>query len=215
MAKSSANTAGGMSDDCSLVDEQEVIDVLDSAGCNRPPPREAEQGRVADTAGPPERSLVTARACGILVVDDEEGVRGVLKVRMRQQGFTVWLAADGQEALDLYRRHREDIDVVLLDVRMPGRDGPQTLAALQQLNPQIRCCFMSGDLGSYTEERLRGLGAAAVLPKPFHLDEVAQALWELATHATSSCGTGLPDRRQSTTREIGAGNARPTNSCRV
>jgi CheY-like chemotaxis protein len=47
----------------------------------------------------------------------------------------VWLAAGGQEALDLYQRHREAIDVVLLDVRMPGLDGPQTLAALRALNP--------------------------------------------------------------------------------
>ena len=157
--------------------------MLESADRNSPPLREAGQGRLADAAGLPETSLVTPRACGILVIDDEEGVRGVLNVRLRQQGFAVWLAADGHEALDLYRRHREDIDVVLLDVRMPGPDGPQTLAALQQLNPQVRCCFMSGDLGSYTEWGLCNLGAAAVIRKPFRPDDVAQMLWELARKA--------------------------------
>jgi CheY-like chemotaxis protein len=62
----------------------------------------------------------TSQKYGNLVADDEESVRGVLDIGMRQQGFDVWLAADGQKALDLYRRHCEAIDVVLLDVRMPG-----------------------------------------------------------------------------------------------
>jgi CheY-like chemotaxis protein len=123
------------------------------------------------------------RKYGILVVDDEEAVRGVLNIGMSHQGFAVWLAANGQEALDLYRRHRQGIDVVLMDVRMPGLDGPQTLAELQQLNPQVRCCFMSGHLGSYTEWKLCDLGALAVLQKPFRPAEVAQVLWELASKA--------------------------------
>jgi CheY-like chemotaxis protein len=128
----------------------------------------------------PEGPHAIPQPYGILVVDDEACLRGVLNAVMRQQGFAVWLAAGGQEAVDLYRRHHEAIDVVLLDVRMPGQDGPQTLAALQELNPQLRCCLMSGDLGGYTEESLRHLGAAAVIRKPFRLAEVAQVLWELA-----------------------------------
>jgi CheY-like chemotaxis protein len=122
----------------------------------------------------------TSRKCGILVADDEAWVRGVLDIGMRREGFAVWLAANGYEALEMYRRQRETIDAVLLDIRMPGLDGPQTLAALQELNPQIRCCFMSGDLGDYTESELHDLGAAAFFPKPFHLAEVAQVLVELA-----------------------------------
>jgi len=131
----------------------------------------------------PYDPLVTPRKYGILVVDDERVVRGVLNAVMHQKGFAVWLAADGQEALDLYRRHRETIHVILLDVRMPGLDGPQTLAALQQINPEIRSCFMSGDIGGYAEGTLDNLGAAAVIRKPFHPAEVAEALWELAGDA--------------------------------
>jgi CheY-like chemotaxis protein len=118
------------------------------------------------------------RRFGILVVDDEPCLREVVSLGMRQQGFAVWQAAHGQEALDQYRRHHETIDMVLMDVAMPGLDGPQALAALQELNPRIHCCFMSGDLGAYTEARLYDLGAAAVLRKPFHLTGVAEVLWE-------------------------------------
>jgi CheY-like chemotaxis protein len=139
-----------------------------------------EQGR---RAGPSDAVRTTPRPNGILVVDDDAGLRGVLDAWMRQQGFAVWLAADGQEALDLYWRQREAIDVVLMDVRMPVLDGLRTLAALRELNPRICCCFMSGDPGDFTERDLRVLGAAAVLPKPFRLAEVAAMLWELASRA--------------------------------
>jgi carbon storage regulator CsrA len=128
------------------------------------------------------------RKHGILVVDDDQSVRGVLRAAMAQQGLAVWLAADGQQALDVYQRNGDAIDVVLVDLRMPVLDGTQTLAALQEINPQIRCCFMTGDLGSYTEESLLGLGAAAVIRKPFRPAEVALVLWDLARSAQVSGG---------------------------
>jgi CheY-like chemotaxis protein len=126
------------------------------------------------------------RPYGILVVDDEPGVRGVLREALRQRGFAVWLAADGHDALEQYRHHREAIDLVLLDVRMPTPDGPQTLAMLRQVDPQVSFCFMSGELGDYTADGLRALGAAAVIAKPFRVAEAAQRLWELA----GPCGMG-------------------------
>jgi CheY-like chemotaxis protein len=122
----------------------------------------------------------------VLVADDEADVRDVLNDKLQQEGFSVWLAADGQEALELYRHHCETIDVVLLDVRMPGLDGPQTLAALRKITPQIRCCFMSGYLGNYSEAKLRDLGAATVFAKPFRLAEVAQVLENLARNGDVS-----------------------------
>jgi DNA-binding response OmpR family regulator len=122
----------------------------------------------------------------LLIVDDEEHVRSVLDLAMQQQGFVVWLASSGKEAIGLYRRHGQAIDMVLMDVRMPGLDGPQTLAALRQLNAQVRCCFMSGNLGSYTEWQLCNLGAIRVIRKPFHLAEITALLWGLASNAPFS-----------------------------
>jgi two-component system, OmpR family, response regulator len=144
-------------------------------------------------AGSERPSQLPPRVLGILIVDDEFSLRHMLNIGMRQQGFAVWVAAGGQEALELYRCHHESIDVVLLDVRMPGLDGPRTLAALRELNPQVRCCFMSGDPGSYTEAALRDVGAAAVLPKPFHLAEVGRMLLEVAGRPPR-VGRGEPSR---------------------
>lgn len=129
----------------------------------------------------PEALQATPRPNGILVVDDEASVRGLLNAGMRQHGFVVWLAANGQAALDLYGQHRQEIDVILMDESLPGLDSPQTLAAIQQLNPQVRCCFLSGDLGNAIEGKLVNLGGAAILQKPFRLADVAHLVGELAT----------------------------------
>jgi anti-anti-sigma factor len=83
---------------------------------------------------------------GVLVADDEMAVLCVLAARLRTEGYTVWVAGNGNQAIEFYQRHRKEIGVVLLDVLMPGLDGPHTLAALHKLCPTIRCCFMTEKL---------------------------------------------------------------------
>jgi CheY-like chemotaxis protein len=164
---------------CSRERDLEVVDVRELDMTNTP---SQEKGRDLQ-AGPAGGSGATSRAYGLLVVDDEASVRDILNTSMRQEGFAVHVATGGQEALELYRRHHETVDVVLMDVRMPGLDGPQTLAALQEVNPQVRCCLMSGDLGSYRADELKSRGAAAILTKPFDLAEVGRVLLEMAREA--------------------------------
>jgi CheY-like chemotaxis protein len=102
-------------------------------------------------------------------------VRIMVQLALELNGFDVWLAADGPEALQVYRAHRERINLVLLDVCMPGLDGPQTLDALREVNPDVRACFMSGDPGAYTPEELRQR-AALLIAKPFRPDRLARTL---------------------------------------
>jgi CheY-like chemotaxis protein len=116
---------------------------------------------------------------GILVVDDEAVVRNFLNVGLQHYGFDVWLAADGQQAIQVYQQHGSKIDLVLLDVRMPGLDGPQTLAALLQLNPQLRCCFMTGQAGGYSQTQLLNFGAYYVFYKPFQLAKMVKVLAQI------------------------------------
>jgi two-component system response regulator AtoC len=112
----------------------------------------------------------------ILVVDDDDGVRRFLAAGLPREGFDVWLAANGREAADVLRACRPAIDVVLMDVQMPESDGPATLAALREQDPQVRCCFMSGNLGDHTEDGLRRLGTGEVLHKPFSPAEAGRVL---------------------------------------
>ena len=122
---------------------------------------------------------------GVLVVDDEPGVLALLREVLQREGYPVWLAASGDEAVTTYRRQQDQIRLVLLDVRMAGLDGPQTLAELRRLNPALRCCFMSGHTGRYTEEQLLQAGAWGVARKPFRLADLL-TLVEKAVDGTGS-----------------------------
>jgi CheY-like chemotaxis protein len=115
----------------------------------------------------------------VLVVDDDHLIRHMVQMGLERNGFDVRLARNGQEGIDLYRAHGQEIAVVLLDVRMPGLDGPQTLDVLRELNPDVLACFMSGDTGAYEPKELVERGAACVIAKPFFLGDLASILRSL------------------------------------
>jgi CheY-like chemotaxis protein len=117
---------------------------------------------------------------GVLVVDDDPLIRSVLRTGLERHGFRVFLATGGAGSTRSVPTASASLAVVLLDIRMPGLDGPQTLDRLRHLNPDVLACFMSGDTSSYDPEELEARGACHVFPKPFRLDDVAQRLWLLA-----------------------------------
>jgi CheY-like chemotaxis protein len=123
-----------------------------------------------------------------LVVDDEITIRSLLDTALTREGYPVWLASDGEQALEVFRIHRNEIALVFLDVRMPVLDGPETLKALQRLEPAIRCCFMSGQSGQYSAEQLLELGAAQVFKKPFRIAEVLEAAERLTAEVPPKKG---------------------------
>jgi anti-sigma B factor antagonist len=131
-------------------------------------------------AGPAARGGRPGPPTGVLVVGDETAVLCVLAARLRLEGFKVWVAGHGRQAVELYRRHLEEVAVVLLDLEMPGVGGPDTLTALRKLRPTVRCCLMAGDPTPSTEEALVQMGAARVFRKPFAFTEVIDTLNRLA-----------------------------------
>jgi CheY-like chemotaxis protein len=134
-------------------------------------PRWTEEGCTVD-------STTTVPKPGILIVDDDPSVRMLLEQCLRDSGFPTWQAGDGLAALAVFDSHRDEIEVILLDVEMPVLDEPQTLAALRRRDPLVRCCFMSGNPIS-----LEGLAAhdiAGSFHKPFDLRQVADRLRRIA-----------------------------------
>ena len=78
----------------------------------------------------------------ILLVDDEESIRNMMRMTLELDGYTVWTAADGPAALEIFQK--ELPDVVLLDVRMPGMSGIEVLSRIKEFNPESEVIIISG-----------------------------------------------------------------------
>ncbi len=117
--------------------------------------------------------------CGsgtVLVADDEETVREVAVKVLEERGFTVLLACDGQEAVDMFRSHADDICAALLDLSMPFLNGKEVLREIHGIRANVPVILSSG----YTEEDAIGQSAterpAAFIQKPYAPDELAATL---------------------------------------
>jgi CheY-like chemotaxis protein len=82
------------------------------------------------------------------VADDEEIVRDLAQDTLEEQGFNVLLACDGQEAVDAFRNHADDIRAVLLDLSMPVLNGTEALREIHAIRPDMPAILSSG----YTEQ---------------------------------------------------------------
>jgi CheY-like chemotaxis protein len=112
----------------------------------------------------------------ILVVDDEPYIRDTTKVALEVNGYRVLTAGDGSEGLALYREHGAEIRAVLLDMVMPVLDGPATMDALRQLDPQVRIIATSGLRTSGRVARARAPEKNAFLQKPYKEEQMLAAL---------------------------------------
>jgi CheY-like chemotaxis protein len=115
----------------------------------------------------------------VLVVDDEDDIRQIAQLSLeRIGGWTVVTASSGDEAVELAAREGP-FTVVLLDVMMPGSDGPATLERLRSgpLDAGTPIVFLTAKVQPADRKRLRELGAAGVIAKPFDPTLLSQQLW--------------------------------------
>ena len=113
----------------------------------------------------------------VLVIDDEPDIRKIAKLSLsRVGGMEVVEAAGGPDGVRLAEAERPD--AILLDVMMPGMDGPATLALLKagEATSRIPVVFLTAKAMSSELERLKALGAVAVLTKPFDPMKLPQEL---------------------------------------
>jgi CheY-like chemotaxis protein len=113
----------------------------------------------------------------VLIIDDEADIRKIAKLSLsRVGGMQVVEAAGGADGVRLAESERPD--AILLDVMMPGMDGPATLAMLKagEATSKIPVVFLTAKAMSVELERLKALGAVAVLTKPFDPMKLPQEL---------------------------------------
>lgn len=109
----------------------------------------------------------------ILVVDDESGIRDFLHTYLTSKSFKVIAAGSGEEALDLWADHKEEINLVLTDVVMPGINGKDMAERMREERPDLKVIFMSGYLPEEIAEETLG---STFFKKPFHPVELLEAI---------------------------------------
>ncbi|MFH1567996.1 MAG: ATP-binding protein, partial [Gemmatimonadota bacterium] len=134
---------------------------------------------VSSPGGLPADPIQPAGASGgsdtILVVDDEDMVRDTARQMLELRGYQVLVAADGEEALEVHRRHRDRIALVLLDHSMPGLSGRQVLERLRERSPRVRVVIFTG----FPADAADFAGADDLVRKPFTLDGLVSKVREV------------------------------------
>lgn len=117
----------------------------------------------------------TGRRC-VLVVDDDPGVREVIRSMLEASGYSVLLAENGKEAMRVLKT--EQADLILTDLVMPEQEGIETIKALRREYPEIKVIAMSGAFGGDYLRIAAYLGAHATLAKPIQMEALLRLVEE-------------------------------------
>ena len=104
---------------------------------------------------------------GLMIVDDEEGVRRSLRKVLEQDDYDVLLAESGQQAVQMVQQNRDHIEIVISDFKMPGMDGLETLIEVGKINPEITRIMLTGYATMESAIESVNAGIDGFLTKPF------------------------------------------------
>lgn len=126
----------------------------------------------------------TITGCGgILLVDDEDMLRTVGRELLEELGYTLYLAENGEHALEVFAAHRDEISLVILDMIMPQMGGAEAFLKLREQSPGLKILFCSGFSHTETGDELIGMGACGFIQKPYNRIELSQAVAKALSQA--------------------------------
>jgi PAS domain S-box-containing protein len=114
----------------------------------------------------------------ILVAEDEEKMVNLLSKALLRNQFDVLIASDGEQAMDLYHRHREKIGVVLLDIGLPKIAGWEVVLRMKKENPNIKVIVTSGYIEPDLRSKMQQAGVQRFIQKPYNAKDVVQMLYD-------------------------------------
>src|SRR5256885_1401862 len=115
----------------------------------------------------------------ILLVDDDESIRALVRESLEQQGYTVLEACVNSEALLMARRHKGPIHLMVADVMMPGINGRELASMVTSSRPHMKVLYISGYPLEIVREKLRDPDMANFLQKPFSIEALVRKVREL------------------------------------
>ena len=111
------------------------------------------------------------RGC-VLVIDDDAGVREVIIDMLEDAGVRTMSAASGEEGIALFQSHPDEVDLVLLDLSMPGIGGKETFRRLKALSTDLKIVVSSGYSQTEVKDDLSHLGLTGFIQKPYRYDKL-------------------------------------------
>lgn len=145
-------------------------------------------GADGKAVGLEEKANGSGRRC-VLVIDDELDVREAVTDILTIKGLDVLTAADGKSGLQRYRDYRDEVDLVLLDLSMPKMGGEETCRRLRDLDPEVRVLITSGYDRDEAHSKLSRLGADGFLAKPYDMEKLLCAVFELVGEGVAASAT--------------------------
>jgi CheY-like chemotaxis protein len=115
----------------------------------------------------------------VLLVDDEDTIREVGQELLEAMGYRVLMASDGKEAIELYKKDRNDIDMVLLDMVMPNMGGGDAYDRMKEINPDIKVLLSSGFSIDGEATQILERGCNDFIQKPFTMKELSRKIREI------------------------------------
>jgi DNA-binding response OmpR family regulator len=115
----------------------------------------------------------------VLVIENDALICEVVNEILSATGIKVYTAHDGLEGEEIYRNHQDEIDVVILDWRLPKQNGRETLHHIRQLNPDAQILISSGHSPEELSKQLGDQQAVTFLSKPFSVDTLLNQVTKL------------------------------------
>ena len=115
----------------------------------------------------------------ILVVDDEKSNATVMREILENLGYRVLIAGSGQEAVAVYMEKGKEVDLVLLDMIMPGMGGGRTFDALRSINPGVKVILCSGYSADGEARQILDRGCSGFIQKPFRIANITGMIREV------------------------------------
>ena len=115
----------------------------------------------------------------VLLVDDEEVIREIGNDMLNSLGINCITACNGEEGIEIYKKNRDKIDIIILDIELPGISGEKVFDILKQINPDIKILIASGYGKDYLEKKIFQREIKNFMAKPFQLNQLSNKLNEL------------------------------------
>jgi DNA-binding response OmpR family regulator len=115
----------------------------------------------------------------ILLIEDEESLSRVLQLILASKGYNVLTAQDGEEGLEMYRKHQAEIQLVLSDLGLPRLSGEEVVKRIRSLNPLARIIVASGFIDPNLKSELFKMGLKNFIQKPYLPNDVIRAIREV------------------------------------